>query len=343
MTDKPFIKQYTLSDLFDGTFKMLKHTWKNSLIVSVPVFLIVSLAFALAMGPYFNTLSRLYSGEFLNNLPENLISLIPLMVSIFVIGIIGGMLTLFARAVIVLTTFRAANNETTDIKALLLIVAREKFGKLILQTLLVIAIFFGGYIAVALALGITIGIFSLVSKVMALIIAGIGVIAVICVIFWISISFGFIQEDIIFGETRVVQSIKNSFKLVNMRWWRVFGYRIVFSLALSFAVSVFTSPIMFSFMLPYYTEMIEQLINNPSGFQMNRMYEIMATMYSKAIIPIFISYFLSSVAAFLISPVFTGLFYIDVKVRSGDIKVEPESPSEEGVVGLSGDHTTPPE
>ncbi|MBN1695940.1 MAG: hypothetical protein JW881_00380 [Spirochaetales bacterium] len=316
MTEKPFIREYTLSELFEGTFRMLKHTWKNTLITAVPAYFIISFSTILWMGPYFEFISKIVQGDLSAN-PYAVFSAIgPFLSAILIASIVGGLLLLFARAVIVLTAFRAAKNESTDIKEIILVVLKEKLGKLVLQVLLLVAIFAGGYLAVAIAIGLTGGLFSLISGVLSGIIVAVGIIVAIGFIIWLVYSFNFIQEDVLYSDAGVVQSFKNSFKLVNQSWWRVFGYLLVFSLALSFAVSIVTGPITFSVMMPFYSSLFEQVLDNAANYDMTRMYDLIKEMFSNAVVPIFIASFLSGVATIFISPLFSALFYIDLRVKN---------------------------
>ena len=85
-------------------------------------------------------------------------------------------------------------------------------------------------------------------------------------------------------------------------------------------VSIITSPITFSIMLPFYSEMFENLLK---GGSVQDLYTSIFSLYSKALVPLYFSTLFSLIASYFISPIFKSLFYLDLKFRKKEIGTEP--------------------
>lgn len=333
MENDTFLKEYSFSDLFDGTFKMLKFTWKNTLIISGICFVPLSLAGILLMGSYSKEWIKLMeagmsydSAEVINTLG----TFAGAMGFGILIGIAAFLAALFVRACVVLNTFRAAHGETITLKDLTMTVLKEKLGKLVGQSILLGLIIFGAMIGGMIAVGIVGFVFTLINRGLGIFMIAMGVIAFSCLLIWLTISFSFIQEEVIYADTPVTASFKKSFFLVKGNWWRVFGILIVFGIALSFALSIITTPLTMSVLLPIYADMLERFID---GGSMSDFYSSLFSVYSKAQIPLFISSLVTYIVTYLFSPVFTSLFYIDLKIRKKEIPLEPGPTPEETETG----------
>ena len=183
MENNMFLKKYTLSDLFDNTFKMLKFTWKNTLIICGICFIPLTFGQVFFMSEYFKILSEFFnSGVFTN--PEKILNVFKPLTGFIGLGlifsIIAGLVNLFVKAVIVLNTFRAVQGEPANLKDLVLTVLQEKLGKLFLQSILYGLIIFGVSIVAVIAVGIVVGVFSFLLKELVVFIAVIAYIAYIC-------------------------------------------------------------------------------------------------------------------------------------------------------------------
>ena len=248
MLNGSFLKTYTLPELFDGTFKILKTTWKNTLLISALCFLPLSALFSISLNIFIGRV--LESTSF--NVFENIQRISPLLSSILLAALFFILIfliaTIFTRAVIVLNTFQVAHKKETTLKELVITVFREKLGKLLLQTLLIIAFF---YILILLG-GTIIGIFSLIIKSLPFsnIILTIIYIAFIGFNIWFFISFSFVVEIMIYEDITVVKSIIRSFNLVKSNWWRILGIIVITNIALFFAISIISGPIIFFTMAP---------------------------------------------------------------------------------------------
>jgi hypothetical protein len=339
MEGNKFLKEYTLSDLFDGTFKMLKFTWKNTLIIAGICFVPMALGVVFLMTRYFNSLYNIIESGFSVD-SMNIMSLWNSFSGLIGFGllivIISFLITLFVKACVALNTFKVAQGESITLEDLIMTVLKEKLGKLVLQTLLYAGIILAVIIGAGIALGIVGVVFTLINRGLGIFMIVMGVFAFYGLLIWLMNSFSFVNEEVIYADTPVAASFKKSFNLVKGNWWRVFGILLVFNLALSFSVSLISSPITFSMMASFYSEMFEKLLN---GGSVTDLYQSIFTMYSHAYIPLVLSTVLSTILSYLVSPVFKSLFYLDLKIKKKEIIFEQELPPDETGGAETGEKT----
>ena len=327
MKQNQFIKEYTFSDLFDGTFKMLKYTWKNSIVVSSLAFMPVSFITVLMLQEYFKQLGALAkismdTGSLRNGL-DFLSSLLPMAGIFLVLLAVITVIDIFAHAIITVNTFKALREEPLHLTGIVVFVFKEKLGKLVLQTLLLTGIILGIYIGGAVVIGILSGLLSMVNAAFSMFILIVGILALIIFLIWLMLSFNFIMEELLFTDVPVTETFKKSLMLVKGNWWRVFGISLVFSLALSFGISIFTSPITFSFMAPYTSKMMDSLMRRGTDTEF---YREIIDLYAQAKFPLFLSSYITSILTMLFKPVFNALFFIDLKFRKKQLDIDPEVP-----------------
>ncbi|MBN2440795.1 MAG: hypothetical protein JXJ04_05600 [Spirochaetales bacterium] len=328
MEENAFIKQYTLSDLFDGTFKLLKFTWKNTLIICGICFVPLTFMTVFFLSEYYKIFADFFASEFstdMEAITDRLLSYSWFLWFILLYVLVVGIVTLFVKAVIVVTVFRSIQGESLDLKDVVHFVLTQKLGKLFIQSILLFLIILGMIIAGGLLIGLLSFISMMIHPGFGIFIIIISYIGFLCIIFWFMISFSFIQEEVIYSNISASAGFKKSFNLVKGNWWRVLGILLVFGIALSFFISIVTTPITFSFTAPLYSKMFESLLNEGS---MSDLYRSIFSMYANAGVAIYFSSLLSMVFSYFISPLFSSLLFLDLKYRKKEIGHPPTESSD---------------
>jgi hypothetical protein len=321
-----YIQKYTLADIFDKTIKMIKYTWKDSVLLSAVGFIPYAAAMGAGLYFYVNALINIFSQtqsmhgeyEFSWEIFGPLLFALGLLL---LASLIFAFAALFISACVALKTYKKASGQDVSFKQNALYVLKNKFGKLLLQALLLLAIMIGFYVAFFIAL-IIIGIItSLVfySPTFYLVLAVILGLAGIAIYIWLFMALSFSGYAVVIDDASVTGGLARSFKLVRNNWWRVFGYNLLLGIVLSFAISLATFPIIMVFLLPIYIQIFNSMLNNSgSGIDLPSLFDALRFIY----IPLALSAFIQAIGYMLVTPVFHTLFYIDLKYRKGEFAGE---------------------
>ncbi len=333
-TKEQFIQKYSLADIFDKTIKMLKYTWKDSIVLSLVGFIPYAAAMATAFYFYFNAIVNIIAQQHEGTAAAAATQwdlMAPLFLALgllFAASFVYSIAAVFISGCISAKTYHRAHGRQVSFKENFFFILKNKFGKLVLQLLLFIVIYLGIIVASAIAFVIVGVIMGLLVKsaafVSALIITM--MLGIFCVVIWLTIAFGFSLQALVLDDASPAQGILQSFKLVRGSWWRVFGYSLLLGIVMSFAVSLATFPIIMIFLLPVYIQTFESIMKNSShGLNYLPIMKAMKSIY----IPLGISSFIQACGYMLIMPVFKTLFFIDLKFRKGDFGGDRELPQPE--------------
>jgi hypothetical protein len=332
-TQENFINIYKLEDLFNKTQKMLKYTWKNSLIVGACVFIPLSFLYCWILASAFRSMDidMFYniSGS-VANFSEFISRFSPFLMTFFIFiaaGLVMSLGALFVRIVVCLTSFNKIRNLDATLATVALSSIKSFFLPLILQAIIIFGIVIGISIVFLIIIIILTTVFSLL-HIMPLVVlfAVVGYIAFICVLIWLSMSFTFAPEAVIYERSSAFEGIKKSFFLVKGGWWRVFGILFLVNIIISFAVSILTGPIVSGAMLPMLSKLFKTLSNAGSEDFLKTYMSLLLSFYSEIQIPLFISMALGSIMSSMVIPVLRSLFFIDLKVRKNELEVRTETP-----------------
>lgn len=175
---------------------------------------------------------------------------------------------------------------------------KKYFWKLLGLSLLILLIFFMIFAAVGIIIGIgviiilALGIANIISILIILLLVLLVIAAIIFAIY-LGINWTFSVYVLIGENKRIMDSLRISKGFVKGRWWKTFGYLILFGLIL---LVVFILIAMISLLI--------NLIINPSGFNPTTMPSIDSNLF---IISQFVSYILDFLVALIITP-FSVLF-----------------------------------
>ncbi len=244
--------------------------------------------------------------------------------SLFAIGILYSIVFVFVFAVISLYCYKIIQEDNQPLKTVLLDVLKTKLFKLIMQMLVILLITFTVMLGVVL-IGVVFGlIFNVlnVHKVFMVIIVIFCYIALISFLIWFYVKVIFCQTAIIIDDASIIGGIKKSFKLVAKDFWRILGIMILLSICVSFASSLITGPIIFVSILPQYLDLLQMIIEKGNHLNEQALIQNFFNSFSNMGLSFGIMIWLSSLAQALVTPLYYTLFYIDLKVRKGEISVD---------------------
>jgi hypothetical protein len=322
-----YITKHTLSPLFEKTLKLLKPTWKASLLSNLILFIPLSIVSIFYMQNfmriYFDFLQNFFnnasSGETMDNMSMVFGQMLPLMGFSMVYSLISGIIGTFAFGVVSRNAFCCASGETPHWKDLMLETLRNKLGSLVVFFILQTLIMIGLSMVIAVPVGILIGLVS-VSK------AAVAVVLLIVLLYFVLIvAFLCLSNILQFGPSIIAnedisgsRAIVKCFALAKGEFFRILGISILFSLAFSFALSLILTPFMFIAFIPFYTKLF-QSVSNGAESDPSAMLKMMRDSFLSSG-PLFgIVFAINYIASYTISPLFTTLFYIDLRVRKGEI------------------------
>ena len=314
MSASNFVDRYTVADLFDRTFAMIRRTWRTSLGIGATVFLIPSVLIGWATVRSIGSIGRLVEQAGPNAGPEIIwpalrgIGLMPLA------GVIVGIAYLFAQLVVT-DAVRAealqgehslnASVQKTLRKTLLpvigqVIIKGVVFGLLIAVPLTVLVV------AIAVAEAST---FFVVFGVLFYL-AALGV----SLRLWIALLFA--QHAVVFDGAEIMAGLRESMRLVRRNWWRILGLYLLVQIVLSFLVGLVSTPIVGASVLPSIGRFIDLASAEPiSDAQVARVLSSLSGLGVGVVIAALIQQLLT----LLIVPVAHALLYVDLKVRHGDL------------------------
>jgi len=316
------IKKYSLNDFFNSTFKQIGPVTVKTFIPLIIILAPVSLLYGFGMVQFFKDFFILLPGletAEMSVISDLLISYTKLLGMI----LIAGLGTTATMVIVISATGDQIfpGRESKEIKTLL----TTAFPKIILSGLLQAVIILGIAIVFALFLGLLIFLSTLFLKGLMIFLVVILYIALYAALIWLIMSFSFSPFYIVLDEESVWPSLKRSVALVRHQWWRYFGMTILFSLCLSFAMSLITSPLVIFGMLPSFSQMFSSL-----GSGSMDEYEMMMDMFeffqkdSFAVI-MGVVMFIQSFASVIFMSLFKTLFFVDLKVRKGELTSEEET------------------
>lgn len=316
-----YITRHNLSEIFEKTLKLLKPTWKPSLIVCAILYVPVAAATAFFIQSYLGfCLDLIKTADSLAENPMAILgTFLPFMGFGFVYGLVAGIVSMFAEGVVSRNAFRCASGETPGWKDLILEVLRGKLGSLI-AFLFLQGLVIAGVATVFCVVLVLVVLLATVGKLVALAIL-LGVLLYLGMIFvLIGIQYVFqlgpsilVNEDI--GPGR---ALGKCFSLVKGEFFRVFGISILFGMALSLALSMVTMPLQFASLAPFYGKLLESAMNGSGGdpseilMEMSEAFKGFGVLYGVLVA-------VQSVLSGMVQPLFGTLLYIDLRVRKNEL------------------------
>jgi hypothetical protein len=220
-------------------FRLLGRRWKPLLITSlaayVPVAVLIATVYFVAdLGDVF---ARLSDPNLVNDI--TLTELADLVAPLFVVGLIGVVLQLIASAYIYLTAARIVAQHHAELESDWREVSRFAWGRLataIAASFLVLAV---SFLVIALVAGVAWALIAnLGTTFVSIFLTSVVVLTALVMMIWLGVSVSLYTQSVALTRNGVVQSLKESFYLVQGRWWVTVGFVLVTSLIASAVLQV---------------------------------------------------------------------------------------------------------
>ena len=298
------IRPYAFSELFDTGFRMIKHTWKPTLLTAVGGIGATSLIVTLSLRRIV-MLSTRFIGDAGDPAPELLLrTVLPT----------GAMLVLAATLLAVgyLVCYLVASEalwagitgREAKVGSLIGRATGRHLGRVLLQFIIKGLIAAALWIVPSVIAGVIISAQSNPGAVLILLSVG-SFLAAIAASIWLGVSLQFSTQAVVFGDYTAVDGLKASIRLVRGSWWRVFGITLVLHIMISSIGGLLVTPVMFVTGVSVLPGLLSAAEPSP---------ELIARM---VFLPMWLLMMLQQVAMVLLLPAFFGLFYLDLGARQG--------------------------
>jgi hypothetical protein len=308
----------TLGDIFDRTFNLIGKTFVRNIIIAAVFLLIPVVLLMIAADNFYSSIAAM--GFSANN------SAIQYQTGIqFLLPFLGGMIlfvvafvvlalaTLFAEIAISYTVGKEIVGESVTLSKALQETFYAKWLYGIGQGLLKFLII-GGGIGVVVFFVSTFAVVIDSRMVLVLLIA-ILMVAIIPVLLFVIIKWYFSLTAVAVEDLGPVDSLRQSWFLVEGNWWRTFGILFLLSILTQFVVYIVSIPFTFGSMWSFY-KVIFTAVGQTSGQpDPQAMQQAMKTLGPSVGIGVGVS----SLLSLLITPVFTVVMYFDLRARKNDL------------------------
>lgn len=327
MENKMFIKKYSLGDFFEGIFKLVAKLFRFSIPVTFLLFLPVMILQLYIFSGMFNNIS-IFMDNIINNADfsnfTNFIPFLKICLLTVIYLVVYGIVFTLAYTYNTYIAFKAIDGKEIKIFNGFLTVIKKAF-KIILNTLLQSLIIFN-VIMIFLVIVVVL-ILLIIPDIMLLRVSSIVLLVLfyvffICFFIWISNVFTLSPQAIVYDNYSIITSLGKSFSLIKKNWWRYCLISLLIMITLSFAFSTIFSPLFFIFVFPHYMDMIKTFLNG--SYNSANFLEIFNYFFKIKYVFVAIT-FIQVLGYLLIIPSFKSLFYIDLKVRKGELTDSKDS------------------
>jgi hypothetical protein len=310
-----------LSDLLDNSFKMMGHTWKTSLLLSLVLFLPLSALAGWGTARFFGGLAGLLGMAEEPGLAFFL-GYLRLLISMLGASLLIGLAGVFVHTAVGAHVAAVAGGRSLEPWEAAGLAGRRFFVPNLLQNLVQQALASGALLILFFA-AVPLGALAAAGRpFLAVGIAGaaVAVLLGVAAAVWLSVLLRFAPQAVIFDGEGVFGSLQASARLVRGSWWRLLGISLVVSMVLSFALGLVTLPFTGVAFLPLVSRMVSLALEN--SFEISDMAEVFRLSGVSIGIGVAGSTFIQAALGAFFLPAFYGLFYVDLKVRKGEL---PES------------------
>ncbi|MCI0707407.1 MAG: glycerophosphoryl diester phosphodiesterase membrane domain-containing protein [Ignavibacteriae bacterium] len=309
------ITPMTLGDMFDRLFKLIGKTWMRNLAIASLILFLPTVLMMIGMDTMFSSLQSF--SEQGQGAPDigSIAGFFGAMGAFFLayIGIIVGIAAATLGVTIIgceefngrFMTWQDALTQTFSIRIL------RMLGMFALQVLLIGGAIMIPYILMIVAIAADSTFFILIMVLLFL--AAVGCVA------YVLIRWSFAVPVLACENAGVIESLKRSWQLVDNNWWRIFGILFLFSLMLSFAVSLVMTPVYLFAMWDFFAAYFQLLSSgepDPSAF---------TEIFSSFGLRFGIIFGLATILEMLVSPLVNVVLYFDLRARAGEF-TEPSTP-----------------
>lgn len=310
-----YIKQHSITSLFEGAFTIIPKIWKELLICAAPYVLYVVVSHLLSSFAFQEQAILLAEVNQANlaghtdRVAYLMRDLSSFLVGSIAVGIVFALINFVFTSTGIRIAYKAYRNESFDLKEELLFVLKNALGKAVLIVLILIGLGLAGLIALLIAAAIL----GIISPIVSTVITSV---AILFAIIYLPIKLIFTMQVLLIDEEDSFDCIKTSMKIVKGRWPRTLGIALLAGIAVFLLTSLLTAP----FSGPFYNELLIFMDNYIGNIQngdmmraINALQDFIQQTQYLLITPLTISFVLS----YIFETCFFTLFFIDNKIRAG--------------------------
>jgi len=301
------------AELLDRTFHVMSRTWVTTLVLGGVLFVPTSYFIGWAYGRLFDVLGKV-KGMAGDN-PTFLLATLGMAYLWLVIAALAqGLVQLMVRACVTEHAGRAARGENAASTRVITHVVGKKYGRLIGQRVLQLAILSVTFGAAAMAAGAAGAIAAALHATFLAILLGVLLgCAGLALAIWLSVRFSVTLESLVIDGVKVEESFNRSTAVVHGNWWRVFGCTLLFGLMVSFASSLIATPIVLFSGLRRYVQFLEALLRGTSGTEGGN--ELLLNLLAGMGRRMGLFQYVSSLLGSFVTPVFMTMLFLELKRR----------------------------
>jgi hypothetical protein len=314
----PFVARQNLGELLDNAFNMMGHTWRTSLFLSLMLLLPLSALLGWAVARLFAGLAKWtgYAGQ-----PAEILGFLYVYFALgfgFVVLLLD-LAGLFVYVAVSTHAAAVAGGLRLEFGEIVRLAGRRHYGRCLLQSLVQTALI-TGMVVVALLVVLPLPVLSQIQKSspagVAAAVAGALLLAAAAVV-WLSLLLRFAPQAVVFDGEPVFGSLQHSARLVRGSWWRLLGVSMAVGIMFSFAVGLISLPITGVVLLPVLSRLVSALLSGSlESFQARGLLGGSAVWVAVAVAA---GTFIRATLEAFFMPAFFGQFYVDLKVRRGEL------------------------
>jgi hypothetical protein len=310
----------TFAGLIDGTFGLLRPTWRTALMCAGTVLLPAAALYGWAYDRLFAAYARVLSsaeGAAGPSLPV----LAGAFLGILLAAIVQGLAALFVRGCVTAQAADAVRGGRRATRAIVAVFLRRDGARLLAQRVLQGLVYAGVIAAAAISASVVFaaaGAFRGGSawpwRLLAplfLAWAALGIVAV-----WLSVRFSLTLESVVVDGATARQSFGLSRRLVRGSGWRVLGYRLLFAVMLGFVASLVATPIVFFATIRAYARYLSEMLRGAAD--VDSIVDMLRVMGSGLPVRLAIFQYLQGILDALVAPAFMTLLYVEMKRRRSE-------------------------
>ena len=307
-----FVARYSLADVFDRSFAMIRRTWKTSLTVGALSVIVPSVLLGWGAVRMLKAMAVVAEGIGPDPGAEVIWTILRTTGVMPLFGVVAGLAYLFAHLVVVdaVRTEAADDRHTVgkSISRVLRSLLLPVIGQMVLK-----AVLFGAIIGVPVALLVlAITLFDAGAGIIALVV--LLHVAAVALTIWLYVALMFSTQSVVFDDSGAFTGLSRSMQLVRHNWWRIFGYYLLIQIVVSFLLGVISTPLVGISLIPGMSRIVE-MATSPNVTDAE-MVNLVAS-FSRLGLPVAVAAFVQQVLSLVFLPVVYSLLFIDLKVRSG--------------------------
>jgi len=300
----------TLSDIFEETVTLIGKTFLRNLLLAVIFLTIPLVLMAIAADQFYSSFAEFHTtiaGKAADASISSIVSILGEVAFFFFSTLIFGLATLCAQIACSIVVSNEMQTQPVTWQDALTQTFQQKWIRGVGVLLLQIVIFAGA----AIVVGLGIAILGAFSKILLGLLIVVLILAIIPSIFYFMIKWYFAVVAVAVDDQQVIAALKQSWNLVNGYWWRTFGLIVLFGLLSQFIVTIISLPITFGSMWNVYKDFFAMLQQTGGNIQPDKMLR-----FQQSFGPgVAISSGVSGILTLLMAPVYTVVFYYDLRAR----------------------------